>query len=198
MAVLWASCSAHLLPVGLNSVMLAQRRVSPVQRSILDFCSAVCLHGGQVGSALRWCSVGVVRDGAGSWGSDASELVPEAGRQDALHLLHDEVQRSKQRAEELQQRRKTQSYTNPETLQELLDRLSNISIRICTKKKKSMLILFFVEMLLSKICRNAGLFHGTFVRKMDQWFELIKTRLNRIVSANDKLLILLVSLVWWC
>lgn len=34
--------------------------------------------------------------------SDASELVPEAGRQDALHLLHDEVQRSKQRAEELQ------------------------------------------------------------------------------------------------
>lgn len=34
--------------------------------------------------------------------SDAGELVPEAGRQDALHLLHDEVQRSKQRAEELQ------------------------------------------------------------------------------------------------
>lgn len=33
--------------------------------------------------------------------SDAGELVPEAGRQDALHLLHDEVQRSEQRAEEL-------------------------------------------------------------------------------------------------
>lgn len=38
-------------------------------------------------------------------GSDAGELVPEAGRQDALHLLHDEVQRSEQRAEELQRHR---------------------------------------------------------------------------------------------
>lgn len=35
--------------------------------------------------------------------SDAGELVPEAGRQDALHLLHDEVERSEQRAEELQE-----------------------------------------------------------------------------------------------
>lgn len=42
--------------------------------------------------------------------SDAGELVPEAGRQDALHLLHDEVQRSKQRAEELQGRREQQSH----------------------------------------------------------------------------------------
>lgn len=36
-------------------------------------------------------------------GSDAGELVPEAGRQDALHLLHDEVERSEQRAEELEE-----------------------------------------------------------------------------------------------
>lgn len=34
--------------------------------------------------------------------SDAGELVPQAGRQDALHLLHDEVEGSEQRAEELQ------------------------------------------------------------------------------------------------
>lgn len=40
----------------------------------------------------------------GRSGSDAGELVPEAGRQDALHLLHDEVERSKQRAEELRGR----------------------------------------------------------------------------------------------
>lgn len=34
--------------------------------------------------------------------SDACELVPEAGRQDALHLLHDEVEWCKQRAQELE------------------------------------------------------------------------------------------------
>lgn len=38
-------------------------------------------------------------------GSDASELVPKAGRQDALHFLHDKVQRSEERAEELQGQR---------------------------------------------------------------------------------------------
>lgn len=45
-----------------------------------------------------------VEVGSSSWSprSDAGELVPEAGWQDALHLLHDEVQRSEQRAEELQ------------------------------------------------------------------------------------------------
>lgn len=40
--------------------------------------------------------------------SDAGELVPQAGRQDALHLLHDEVERSKQRAEKL----RTHTHTN--------------------------------------------------------------------------------------
>lgn len=56
----------------------------------------------------RWRSAPGPGPGSGSdsgpvrSGSDAGELVPEAGRQDALHLLHDEVQRSKQRAEELQ------------------------------------------------------------------------------------------------
>lgn len=44
-----------------------------------------------------------VKEGSsGSPRSDAGELVPEAGWQDALHLLHDEVERSEQRAEELQ------------------------------------------------------------------------------------------------
>lgn len=134
MAVLWASCSAHLLPVWfeLCNVSTKACQSSPTQHSgfLLGRLSA-WRSGPLSGAGPGWGSVGVVRDGVGSWGSDASELVPEAGRQDALHLLHDEVQRSEQRAEELQQRRKTQSYTNPETLQERLDRLSNISIRIC-------------------------------------------------------------------
>ena len=45
-----------------------------------------------------------VEVGSSSWRSrsDAGELVPEAGWQDVLYLLHDEVQRSEQRAEELQ------------------------------------------------------------------------------------------------
>lgn len=43
--------------------------------------------------------------------SDAGELGPEAGRQDALHLLHDEVQRSEQRAEELQEDKETDTST---------------------------------------------------------------------------------------
>lgn len=81
----------------LNSVFLAQRRVSPVQPSVLGFSSTVSVWM-EVGSwSLVWFWSGAMRSG-----SDAGELVPEAGRQDALHLLHDEVQRSKQRAEELQ------------------------------------------------------------------------------------------------
>lgn len=40
--------------------------------------------------------------GPGGLGSDAGELVPKAGRQDALHLLHDEVEGSEQRAEKLE------------------------------------------------------------------------------------------------
>lgn len=67
---------------------------SPMQRSGFQF-SCFCLDGGQ----LLVLGLILVRSGRGS---DAGELVPEAGRQDALHLLHDEVQRSKQRAEKLQ------------------------------------------------------------------------------------------------
>lgn len=79
------------VPFGLNSLILAQRRVSPVQCSVLGLRSAPDSDSGP------GCVSGPVQSG-----SDASELVPEAGRQDALHLLHDEVQRSEQRAEELQ------------------------------------------------------------------------------------------------
>lgn len=91
---------------GLNSVFLAQRCVSPVQISVLGFSSTVSVWM-EVGSwSLVWFWSGPVRSG-----SDAGELVPEAGRQDALHLLHDEVQRSKQRAEELQGDKETETLT---------------------------------------------------------------------------------------
>ena len=74
---------------------------SPTQRSGFQF-SCFCL-GVEVGSwSWVWFWCGPVRSG-----SDAGELVPEAGRQDALHLLHDEIQGSKQRAEELQGRQRT-------------------------------------------------------------------------------------------
>lgn len=65
-------------------------------------------------NAAFWVSVQLFLSGwrsapdSGPW-SDAGELVPQAGWQDALHLLHDEVQRSKQRAEELQGDRENQS-----------------------------------------------------------------------------------------
>ncbi|KAF0040383.1 hypothetical protein F2P81_006281 [Scophthalmus maximus] len=82
-------------PRGLNSVILAQRRVSPVRRRVLGFqFSCFCLN-------AEVCFLVLVPVRWGGSRSDAGELVPEARRQDALHLLHDEVQRSKQRAEEL-------------------------------------------------------------------------------------------------
>lgn len=85
--------------IGLNWIFWARRRVSPLTLRLLASSSAVSvfLAGGSApGPGPRVCS-GPVRSG----GSDAGELVPQAGRQDALHLLHDEVQRSEQRAEEL-------------------------------------------------------------------------------------------------
>lgn len=72
---------------------------SPTQRSGFQF-SCFCLGGGW----LPVLGLILVRSG-----SDAGELVPEAGRQDALHLLHDEVQRSEQCAEELRRDREQQS-----------------------------------------------------------------------------------------
>lgn len=73
---------------GLNSVFLAQKCQSGFKPQSSGFqFSCVC---------------GRRRAPPGAPRSDAGELVPEAGWQDALHLLHDEVERSEQRAEELQ------------------------------------------------------------------------------------------------
>lgn len=79
---------------------------SPNQRSGFQF-NCFCLDGGR----LLVLGLILVRSGAVRSGSDAGELVPEAGRQDALHLLHDEVQRSKERAEELQGDKETETLT---------------------------------------------------------------------------------------
>lgn len=79
---------------------------SPNQRSGFQF-NCFCLDGGR----LLVLGLILVRSGPVRSGSDAGELVPEAGRQDALHLLHDEVQRSKQRAEELQGDKETETLT---------------------------------------------------------------------------------------
>lgn len=69
---------------------MAQKCQSGFSCKVPGFSSAVCV--------CVWVEVG----SSGSPRSDAGELVPEAGWQDALHLLHDEVERSEQRAEELQ------------------------------------------------------------------------------------------------
>lgn len=98
MFCLFLSPVSRRLSLGLvlNSLTSAQRCVSPVQRSAPGFSSAVSVR-------KEVLVLGLMRVGSGS---DAGELVPEAGRQDALHLLHDEVERSEQRAEELRGRRR--------------------------------------------------------------------------------------------